>query len=152
MRGRKPKPTHLKLLAGNPGKRPLNENEPVAPPGAPEPPGFLDAVAREEWNRMCEILSAMGILSRADRSALAAYCQAWSLYSDLVAKYLTSGPIIKTSNGNIIQNPILGAMNKADEKLRKWLVEFGMTPSSRTGITTNASASQNEKAKFFKQA
>ncbi|MGH7717148.1 MAG: phage terminase small subunit P27 family, partial [Vulcanimicrobiaceae bacterium] len=28
MAGRKPKPTHLKLVAGNPGKRPPNENEP----------------------------------------------------------------------------------------------------------------------------
>ena len=28
-RGRKPKPTALQVLEGNPGKRPLNENEPM---------------------------------------------------------------------------------------------------------------------------
>ncbi|MEQ8198694.1 MAG: phage terminase small subunit P27 family, partial [Clostridiaceae bacterium] len=27
-RGRKPKPTAIKVLEGNPGKRPLNKNEP----------------------------------------------------------------------------------------------------------------------------
>ena len=32
-RGRKPKPTALKILEGNPGKRPLNENEPIPPKG-----------------------------------------------------------------------------------------------------------------------
>jgi hypothetical protein len=32
MRGRKPKPTYLKLLNGNPGKRPLNEQEPKPQP------------------------------------------------------------------------------------------------------------------------
>jgi hypothetical protein len=31
MRGRKPKPTHLKLLEGNPGRRPLNTGEPRGP-------------------------------------------------------------------------------------------------------------------------
>ena len=30
-RGRKPKPTALKMLEGNPGKHPLNEHEPVPP-------------------------------------------------------------------------------------------------------------------------
>ena len=30
-RGRKPKPTALKVLEGNPGKRPLNDREPVPP-------------------------------------------------------------------------------------------------------------------------
>ena len=33
-RGRKPKPTALKVLEGNPGKRPLNENEPIPPKGS----------------------------------------------------------------------------------------------------------------------
>jgi len=28
MAGRKPKPTALKIIEGNPGKRPLNKNEP----------------------------------------------------------------------------------------------------------------------------
>lgn len=32
-RGRKPKPTALKLLEGNPGKRPINANEPIPPKG-----------------------------------------------------------------------------------------------------------------------
>ena len=30
MRGRKPKPTALKMFEGNPGKRALNQNEPTA--------------------------------------------------------------------------------------------------------------------------
>jgi hypothetical protein len=32
MRGRRPKPTRLKLLTGNPGKHPLNRSEPKPEP------------------------------------------------------------------------------------------------------------------------
>jgi hypothetical protein len=41
MRGRKPKPTALKRLDGNPGKRGYNHDEPVLPEGLPDCPGHL---------------------------------------------------------------------------------------------------------------
>ena len=41
IRGRKPKPTALKLLEGNPGKRPINEHEPVPPKGTVKCPTWL---------------------------------------------------------------------------------------------------------------
>ena len=40
-RGRKPKPTAIKELEGNPGKRPLNANEPKPERKAPRCPGWL---------------------------------------------------------------------------------------------------------------
>ena len=36
--GRKPKPTHLKLVTGNPGRRPLSAVEAQAVPALPPPP------------------------------------------------------------------------------------------------------------------
>src|SRR5687768_3708732 len=77
-RGRKPKPTLLKILDGNPGKRPINESEPNAPDGVPDCPDWLDDEAKAEWARVIPELREMGLLSRADRPALAAYCTAWS--------------------------------------------------------------------------
>ena len=41
MRGRKPSPTHLKLVKGNPGKRPLNVSEPEPEAVLPCPPAEL---------------------------------------------------------------------------------------------------------------
>ena len=67
MRGRKPKPTTLKLLAGNPGHRPLNGQEALAPSELPDCPEHLDAEAQNEWQRITGILSGMGLLSCADR-------------------------------------------------------------------------------------
>ena len=47
-RGRKPKPTALKVLEGNPGKRPLNENEPKPENKAPRCPSWLEQEAKNE--------------------------------------------------------------------------------------------------------
>ena len=53
MRGRKPKPTVLKLLDGNPGKRTINDREPARRQGIPEMPAGLERrSAKAEWNRI----------------------------------------------------------------------------------------------------
>jgi phage terminase small subunit len=75
--GTKPKPTHLKLVIGNPGKRALNRKEAKAKAAIPAPPVHLTADAVEEWNRVATDLYNLGVLSEIDRAALAAYAQAY---------------------------------------------------------------------------
>ena len=48
VRGTKPKPTKLRLIEGNPGKRPINPNEPRAD-GRPVPPLPLAGRAAALW-------------------------------------------------------------------------------------------------------
>jgi len=48
MAGRRPKPTNLKVLHGNPGKRPLNANEPKPAAEMPSAPDHLGEVAQTE--------------------------------------------------------------------------------------------------------
>ena len=64
-RGRKPKPTALKVLEGNPGKRPLNDREPVPPKGTLKCPAWLLPEAKKEWKRLAPALEAMGVLTMA---------------------------------------------------------------------------------------
>ena len=52
MRGRKPKPTSVKILTGNPGKRRLNHEEPKPPVSVPECPVELSPTAKAEWDRL----------------------------------------------------------------------------------------------------
>src|SRR5262245_15207940 len=96
MRGRKPKPTVLKVLDGNPGKRPLNEREPVAPTDEPMAPDWLDDEAKAEWGRVVVELRAMGLLSSADRAALAAYCTCWSRWVQAEVQVRKFGAIVKS--------------------------------------------------------
>src|SRR5262249_24203189 len=84
MRGRRPKPTRLKALTGNPGKRPLNSAELNPEPAVPECPAELGPVARREWDRLVGELAALRLLTNLDRAALAAYCGAHSLSAQAV--------------------------------------------------------------------
>lgn len=63
-RGRKPTPTAIKELEGNPGKRKLNENEPKPERKAPACPKWLDKDARKEWHRLAKKMEALGIQKR----------------------------------------------------------------------------------------
>ena len=77
-RGRKPKPTNIKVLEGNPGKRKLNIYEPSPEKKAPECPDWLEDEAKAEWERLCEPMMKLGILSELDMAAFAVYCQAYA--------------------------------------------------------------------------
>lgn len=137
-RGRKPKPTALKRLQGNPGKRPLNANEPQFGEYKypPRPPKFLSREGQAEWRRIAPRLHAVGLLTPADRAALAGYCQAygrWVKAEQELAKP-NQTEVDLTPNGLRIQSVWLQISNRAAEEMRRWAVEFGMTPSSRSKI------------------
>jgi P27 family predicted phage terminase small subunit len=133
--GRKPKPTAIKELAGNPGKRPLNKNEPK-PEGIPACPSQLNAVAKREWTRVSKELIPMGLLTSVDRASLAAYCTVYARWVKAEADITRLGEYIKSSkSGYLIQAPWVGVANKALELMHKFAVEFGFTPSSRTRLS-----------------
>jgi phage terminase small subunit len=73
--GRRPQPTALKLLRGNPGKRPLNPDEPTPPPGDVVKPTTLSTAAAEVWDRLAPMAIAMRTLTAADGTAFAMLCE-----------------------------------------------------------------------------
>jgi P27 family predicted phage terminase small subunit len=154
MRGRKPKPAHLRLIEGNPGKRALPKGVKIEPTEAPEPPTFIKGYAREEWDRIAPGLALMGMLTAIDTAALASYCQSYAVWRQATeainkmaaSDMLTGGLMIKTTNGNAIQNPLVGTANKAASDMVRYAAEFGMTPSARTRL--NASLPGGTESKF----
>jgi P27 family predicted phage terminase small subunit len=153
MRGRKPTPTTLKVLSGNPGKRPLNEREPAAPQGLPEIPEWLDDEAKAEWRRITIDLAEMGLLSKADRPALAAYCTAWSRWVDAEAQVKKYGTVVKSPDkGFPMKSPYLSIADQALELMRKLMVEFGLTPSSRSRIRVPSGGDEADELDRFLEA
>jgi P27 family predicted phage terminase small subunit len=134
MRGPKPTPTPLRIIRGNPGKRPLPKNEPKAEPYLPPAPSTLSPEARKEWRRVGRELRRLGLVSNIDRALLAAYCEAWARFVEANDKLRQYGSIVKTPNGMPTQSPYLQIVNKATEQLAKIAVEFGMSPSARTRV------------------
>ena len=154
--GRKPTPTHLKLLRGNPGKRPIHEEpEHESAADIPAPPEFLMAVAQQEWRRIAKGLYHLGLLTLVDENPLAAYCQAFGRWitAERAIKtmaerdLLTHGLMIKTTGGNAIQNPLVGTANKAASDMVRYASEFGFTPAARARIAAG-SADSDANSKF----
>lgn len=135
-RGPSPKPTNLKVLQGNPGKRELNENEPKYNSSEEllKPPSYLSNYGKKEWKRISPLLLKNGLLTEADVSALAAYCQAYNRWLEAEKLIRTYGYTAMTDKGNIIQRPEVGIANKAMDEMLKYGKEFGLTPSSRSSL------------------
>ena len=97
MRGRKPTPTRLKILAGNPGKRPLNSREPQPAQKMPRCPKHLDKAARAEWRRKAPELFRVGLLTAVDDNGLAGYCMAYSRWVRAEGFLAASGEILSAA-------------------------------------------------------
>src|SRR5438270_12761736 len=134
LRGPAPKPTAIKRLEGNAGKRKLNEAEPTPTLGAPESPDHLEDVARKEWDRLTSILVAMKVLTEADYIALANLCQAYSTLVNAQKQMNKTGILYKSKSGYIQQSPLLGIIHTQTTIVNTLLREFGLTPSSTTRV------------------
>lgn len=140
MRGRKPKPTHLKLLEGNSGHRPINGAEPKPTPGLPTCPAHLNPSAKAEWKRLVQELDAIGILTRIDRAVLAGYCQSWGRWVEAERKLAESPPLLRTPAGYVQLSPWLTIANRERELMLRFMAELGLTPSSRTRLSVKPQA------------
>lgn len=141
MKGRKPVPTKLKILRGNPGRRRLNKNEPKHSTSAPPMPDGLDAHAAEEWQRLVPLLEEAGLLTKVDRSTLAAYCVAWSRWREAEEKLKDFGLVLK-GEGGFYQNPYLSIVNKCMDQLIRFSTLLGLDPSSRTRLHATPAAGE----------
>ncbi|WP_337135912.1 P27 family phage terminase small subunit [Proteus terrae] len=81
MAGRRPKPTHLKVVTGNPGKRKLNDKEPQPKREIPSPPEHLTDWGKMAWAKLTLLLDGMGVLTVADTLALERLCD---IYADIL--------------------------------------------------------------------
>jgi P27 family predicted phage terminase small subunit len=140
MRGRRPKPTRLKLLMGNPGKRPINMDEPKPEFAIPDCPSELGPVAQTEWHRLAAELGKLRILTHLDRAALAAYCGAYALWAEATENIQKFGTMVKSPTGYPIQSPYVSIANRQAEIMMRIASEFGFTPASRSRISAPAKA------------
>ena len=153
--GPKPKPTALKKLKG--GRKtyhramPKDEPQPEKPDKLQSAPRHLDPAAKKEWRRIGKELHALGLLTEIDLVALAAYCATYSRWVDAQLQIQKHGVLIKAQSGFPMQSPYLQISNKAMEEMRKWLVEFGMTPSSRSRVSVKREKEEDPADEFIKR-
>jgi P27 family predicted phage terminase small subunit len=143
-RGPAPRPTVLRVLEGNPGKRPLNKREPRPRIVTPRPPAHLDARARAYWDELVpELERVPGLLTAVDGTALAAYCQACSEWEQADIAIQEHGLTTDTGHG-IFARPEVRIRDTAAKRMKAFAAEFGLTPSSRSRIQVGHSQDDSD--------
>lgn len=131
-RGPQPKPTKLKQLEGNPGKRKLPENE-VQPIGGLARPSHVTGQAAEEWDRaVCAM--PPGFYTAADVPVLAGYCVAWVLYRNALAIVAKDGMETVGSTGQKVAHPQLAVTARFYDVILKSADRLGMSPAARARL------------------
>ena len=145
MRGRRPKPTHLKLLEGNPGQRPLNKNEPDPIGDLCEPPAWFNEEQTRSWDYAIAH-APYGLLKLLDRSILVAWVVAECFHAEAVQKVGTFGMLAKSySTGAPIPNPYLVIATKQAQLMVKCAAELGFTPASRSRVAVSPGDNRRSK-------
>ncbi|MEW8027826.1 MAG: phage terminase small subunit P27 family [Candidatus Thiodiazotropha sp.] len=141
-RGPKPLPANVHLLNGNPSKKKASELVDAVRPDVeiPDAPAHLLPEAKIEWYRITPELEKLGLISKLDRAALAAYCQSYARWVQADTKIQSMGVdglVSVTPNGFLQMSVWLQICNREKESMQKFAAEFGMTPSARSRVTAS---------------
>lgn len=133
MKGRKPKPTHLKVLQGWQNSK-INHSEPKPVGNLHKAPGDLPAGAVPYWNHA--IASApRGLLRRLDQRILVIYATAAWLHSEASNEFAKLGSLaVRDRNKAQKRQPLLMIVNQQAGIMMKAAAEMGFTPTSRSRI------------------
>ena len=132
------KPTNLRILEGNPGKRKINKSEPKPRPVTPECPAWVCPEGKREWKRIVPELEFLGLLTIVDGAALAHYCQAHGRAVEcerFLRKHAKTGFMCETPNGFLQPLPQVAMAQKYAALAKSYLIEFGLTPASRARLS-----------------
>ena len=153
MAGRRPKPTPLKLVTGNPGKRAINKKEPKPAREIPSPPSHLTDEGKTAWGRLSVLLDGMGVLTVADAFALERLCDIYAEILILREDIKTEGRTYKTETqqGDTLTkaNPSVAMLADADRRFKSYLVEFGLTPAARSKVNVNGGEKEEDPLNAF---
>jgi P27 family predicted phage terminase small subunit len=93
-------------------------------------------LARAHWAELAPQLRRARQVGPTDRTALVALCLEWARYLEAVEKVTTLGMVRILPNGYPMVNPYLSIANRALAAVNKLLPELGLTPSSRSRVST----------------
>ena len=148
-------PSHLKVVAGTDQPCRMNANEPKLKSSVPDMPKTLTKNAKAYWRFIVPKISAMGILTDVDGTALQMLCETYAEWIDLCHKITAFGDTTyETEKDGLIMHrsrPEVAQRSDAARRLQSLLAEFGITPAARSKVSaTNVPGVENRFAKFGK--
>jgi P27 family predicted phage terminase small subunit len=131
-RGPAPTPTKVLEMRGS-WRAKVNKREPKPAAKRPPCPRWLSPDAKKVWRELTGILMGMGVLTVADRLALARYCDGFVRWRQMAEYMSSNGEVIETENG-MERAPQVDIYLKLALMLQRLEDRFGLTPSARTRI------------------
>ena len=132
------KPTAIKELQGNPGRRPLPKKEPKPKVGKLSCPRWMNGKAKWAFNELGLQLEKMKVLTHADRKALELLCDSYAEFREAREYVLSNGFTYETTTpaGDKMVRPYphVTIYQNAWRRCSDMLKQFGLTPSSRAGV------------------
>lgn len=141
------KPTQLKVIEGNRGKRALNKQEPD-----PEyvtdltPPSWLNESASAVWNEIAPHLAHAKLLSKIDTELLAEGCAAMAnfrkAHSMMLPENLIKAKMTENDEGQTVGtgehvNPWMIVQSMSFKQSMAVFQQFGMSPAARSRVAIN---------------
>ncbi len=129
------KPTALKILEGCRADR-VNQNEPKPSPLISDelPDGLLTDDARNLWRYLAPRLTESGLLTSVDTIPLVMLCNLWGQYKNVASESAGNEIVQAPRTNSAMRNPAVDITHRTVEIMLRIMVEFGMTPSSRSRL------------------
>lgn len=156
MAGRPRKPSALKLIQGNAGKRAANAQEPESPLlDNLEPPEHLPQPVAAVWRELAPKLRRAHVLTELDTPLLEITCESIAGFRQTLDKTADGKSLVRNAEtGSISLSPweLLKSMHV--KRAMAALREFGATPAARSRVMvdpqTDLFANQSGTGRFFR--
>jgi P27 family predicted phage terminase small subunit len=141
MPGPAPKPSALKLIDGNPGKRKLPANEPEpAYLNDLTPPAHLSEAGAAVWSEIAPRLRAAMLLTEIDTLSLEWLCEAAAQHRRATAEIGDKLIARNAETGSLSPSPWLIVQSMAFKRAKVLCDSFGMNPAARSRVVVNPQA------------
>lgn len=137
--GKNKTPTEIKLAQGNPGHREILEHEATPEAGDPEMPEYLNEEERAAWVRVVGVIRKNSVMTKVDGIAIAALCSSLVLFEWMNARVQAADSrVLALADPDGLDDfaKMVRIRGSALKELRSSWQEFGLSPSSRTGLPT----------------
>ena len=148
-RGRKPKPTAVKQLTGNPGKRPLARREPKPKTAVKKPYGLGQGLQARFWDEHAPELERLQILTGVDAAAFRLMAEHYALAVRAAVELRGEDSLTVEGRDGPKKNPLVQVLRDQSAAFKSYATEFGMTPSARARLQLPEEAEQMSLAEML---
>jgi P27 family predicted phage terminase small subunit len=128
----------LKIIAGTDQPCRINKDEPQPKSDNIRPPRGLNRRTKTVFNHLLEQLLECRVATEIDAIALGMLATAIVEMNDIQASLEKTGVMVRGRHGYPVISPLFRAARQKQADVRSMLIEFGMTPSSRTRVSKAA--------------